>query len=142
MLIFLVYGVCGSLAHVILSSVSQVVHDETIKYESQTEVTIPPAVTMETKCPPVAIETDVSESVVIVEVPTPPTQATVATPSTNSSGGGPQVQTKMVKSTPTTPAGGVARKPKSPILLYRWSFKVMANDIVVLLGYKRYVLGS
>ena len=98
-------------------------------------MTIPPAVTMETSSPPVAIETDVSEP---VEVLAPPTQATVATPS--SGGGGPPVQTPLVKSTPAAAAGGMARKAKSPILLYKWSFKVMTSDIVLLLGFKRYVL--
>ena len=119
----------------ILSSDAQAVHDETIKYDSQAEVTIPPAVTMETNSLPIAIETDVSEPVVIVEVTAPPTEAVVATPITSSTGDG----LPVLKPSPTAPAGGVAKKPKSPILLYKWSFKVMTTDIVVLLGYKRYV---
>lgn len=60
----------------------------------------------------------------------PPTGGSVASE--------PEVKVLDVKSTPRAKAaGGHGSKARSPILLYRWSFKVLPKGMVILLGFKR-----
>lgn len=46
---------------------------------------------------------------------------------------------KVSAPAPAPPTEEVSTGSKSPILLYNWSFKVMANEMIVLLGYRRYM---
>ena len=62
----------------------------------------------------------------------PPTGGSVASE--------PEVKVLDVKSTPRAKAAGghgSTAKTRSPILLYRWSFKVLPKGMVILLGFKR-----
>lgn len=124
----------------VLPSGAPVVHDETINYSSLAEVMVTPSVATETDPPMVAIETDSIDPEDQLAIPVPPTQATRAESKENITV--PPVEQAMVKATPSKSSKGVAKKTKGPILLYKWSFKVMANNIIVLLGYKRYILTS
>lgn len=52
----------------------------------------------------------------------------------------PEIKVLDVKSTPQAKAAGghgSAAKARSPILLYRWCFKVLPKGMVILLGFKR-----
>ena len=53
----------------------------------------------------------------------------------------PEVKVLDGKSTPPTMAAGShgSTKARSPILLYRWCFKVLPKGMVILLGFKRYI---
>ena len=53
----------------------------------------------------------------------------------------PEVKVLDAKSTPPTKAAGShgSTKARSPILLYRWCFKVLPKGMVILLGFKRCV---
>ena len=56
----------------------------------------------------------------------------------------PEVKVLDAKSTPSAKAAGshgssATTKARSPILLYRWSFKVLPKGMVILLGFKRYI---
>ena len=54
----------------------------------------------------------------------------------------PEIKILDAKSTPPTKAAGSqgSTKARSPILLYRWCFKVLPKGMVILLGFKRYAL--
>lgn len=43
-------------------------------------------------------------------------------------------------STKATDSHSSNKKARSPILLYRWCFKVLSKGMVVLLGFKRYIV--
>lgn len=58
----------------------------------------------------------------------------------------PEIKVLDAKSTPPTSAPPIkaagsqgSTKARSPILLYRWCFKVLSKGMVILLGFKRYM---
>ena len=114
------------------SSAAQV-QDETINYGITTKVVLPPAAGPDLMEPVVPLsvpptnklkvkETRMKEPVVGVAHPAPP----VTSP-----------QPDPPPSSLTVEQAG--KGGKHPIPLYRWSFKVMAREMVVLMGYKRLV---
>ena len=58
--------------------------------------------------------------------------------STSSNQGASPAKTAPPTTSAAPPTSAAGKKPRTPILLYKWSFKVMAEDMVVLLGYRRY----
>lgn len=58
--------------------------------------------------------------------------------STSTNQGASPAKTAPPTTSAAPPTGAAGKKPRTPILLYEWSFKVMAEDMVVLLGYRRY----
>ena len=67
----------------------------------------------------------------------------MSAPPTGGTTSKPEVKVLDIKSTPSAKAAGsrgssATTKTRSPILLYRWSFKVLPKGMVILLGFKRY----
>jgi hypothetical protein len=85
------------------------------------------------------VVTDNEETVHVVscdvqgDAAVPPTEGNIASE--------PEIKVLDAKPTPSSQSSGShgSAKARSPILLYRWCFKVLPKGMVILLGFKRCV---